>query len=295
MPFNVRNGIHMNVVTNDFPKETRNALYIILTRFVDKCCISGGWYNLCKELYRTCRYELNYTEQQEYEPIFKEGLYKASWNKVFMFIERVYDVYLDEVLLYDRNGDPYDCAYTKDEVKEEFSKEINTLLLEDNIAFEFQNGEFYRRGRAITQKSIMRVGTVLGDNRLQKVKKHFLKALEFFRSKDKPDYENTIKEAICALELTFDVLSGKKISKDFASMVKQFEGNSEKQIPSPIIQSMIKIYGYRNSGEGVSHGIDKGLRVTELEAELILNIAATNITYLYDFFTGLEQEEELPF
>lgn len=295
LPFNLRNNIEIgNQITDGFPQITRIGLFNILESFVEKGLIEGGWRALQLELFRTCRIE-TLIATERYEGEVREKLYEAEWMKVFIFCERVYSKHLAAVYEYDYNG--YECGIkiSKDETKELFAEEIGNLLLEDNIAYEFKDGEFYRRGRAITQQSIKRVGNVLGDSRLGKVRFHYMKALNFFRDKDNPDYPNTIKESICSLEFLGDIMSGKNASKDFKAFLSKYEGNGEDKIPAPIVQSIIKIYGYRNTGEGVAHGSTKGLNVTELEAELVLNLVASFITYLYDFFSKLNSEEELPF
>ena len=53
------------------------------------------------------------------------------------------------------------------EVKAYYTDEINTLLAEENIGYQFVNGEFQRRGRAQTQKNIQRVGVVLGPEKFK--------------------------------------------------------------------------------------------------------------------------------
>jgi hypothetical protein len=47
---------------------------------------------------------------------------------------------------------------------------------------------------------------------------------------------------------------------------------------------MIKIHAYRGSGQGVSHVAEQGTRVTELEAELMINLVAAYVTYLVDLY-----------
>lgn len=296
IPFNIRCGLDMNSnIKYDFPNETRVGLLHVLTRFIDEKLI-GGWHSLLQEVCRCARTEMPIIEEGEQcLDYFKEILYEVDWIRVYVLCERIYELYLTEVLEYDSNYNVVDCVVSKEEAKKLFVKEINVLLLEDNIGFEFKNGVFFRRGRAITQKLTNRVGNVLIDKKLSKVKNQYVKAQQFFIDKENPDYANTVKESLCALELTAEILTGEKISKDFSANMKKYQGNSYNLIPAPIIQSMIKIFGYRGSGEGVVHGINKGLRVSRYEAELVLNTTASFITYLYDFFNSINETEELPF
>lgn len=296
LSFPQRNLLSKNEqITNDFPVHTRKALYCVLSDLIQKEYINGGWESLRNEAYRTGRLDLEDISMDLYFLDFKKVLLEMDWIRVYILCERIYDNLLMDVNTYDINGSIIDTMHTKEELQDKFEHEINILLAEDNIAFEFKDGIFLRRGRAITKKNILRVGSILGDTRLKEARIHYNKALKFFENKDNPDYPNSVKEAICSLELAFEVLTGKNTSKDFAAFIKKYEGNNDDQIPSPIIQSIIKIYGYRGRAEGVAHGISNGLRVSGVEAELVLNITASYITYLYDFFQTRSQEDEIPF
>ncbi len=81
-------------------------------------------------------------------------------------------------------------------------------------------------------------------------------------------------------------------SKDFTQVVKQLRGNDPGQIPAPLVEGMIKLYAYRGSGKSVTHAALQGNRVSEVEAELVLNLVASYVTYLVDLFPQLE---DIPF
>ena len=56
---------------------------------------------------------------------------------------------------------------------------------------------------------------------------------------------------------------------------------------------IIKLHAYRGSGQGVAHAALAGTKVSELEAELVLSLVASYITYLTDLL--LRPEDENPF
>jgi hypothetical protein len=128
------------------------------------------------------------------------------------------------------------------------------------------------------------MGAVLADTRLEQVKNHYIKARKFFDLRPTPDPENCIKEALCSLEASIEILTTKNASKEFEKVIKQLEGNNSNQIPYPIGDGLIKLHSYRGSGQGVAHAALLGNKVTILEAELVLNIVASYITYLADLF-----------
>jgi hypothetical protein len=95
------------------------------------------------------------------------------------------------------------------------------------------------------------------------------------------------------LEACLEILTQKPASKDFTKVVKQLQGNAIDEIPPPVAEGMIKLHGYRGSGQGVAHAALAGTKVSELEAELVLNLVASYITYLVDLFS--HPEDEVPF
>ena len=83
------------------------------------------------------------------------------------------------------------------------------------------------------------------------------------------------------------MLTNLSASNDFTKTIKQIQGNDVKQIPPPIAESIIRLYAYRGSGQGVAHAAPNGNKVTEIEAELVLNLVASYVTYLVDILSPL--------
>jgi hypothetical protein len=132
----------------------------------------------------------------------------------------------------------------------------------------------------------------LGDPILADCRVHYNKALRFFHTFPTPESANTIKEAVCALEAAASSLTGRSSKEDLSKAITRLQGNAPGQIPAPIAQGMIKLYGYRGGAKGVAHAARDGNRASELEAELVLSLAASYITYLYDL---LKESNDIPF
>ncbi len=276
------------IIDNDFPNDARIALSYLLDDLFEKGFLVKKE-EIIRELNRIGRItkgDLEQTSNKSFINQVSVRINQFDWPQVYFFCERLYDKLLKPVV-YD-----YIEITSLEEEREYFSKEINTILEEENLAFRFIDGKFHRKGRAQTQKVIARTSTVLSDPRLSKVKYHFNKAREFFDKRPMPDNENCIKEALCSLEACIEILTTKSASQDFPKAVRQLQGNKPRQIPAPIVEGMIKLHGYRGSGEGVSHAALEGTRVSTLESELILSLAASYITYLVDLFTP---EDDIPF
>jgi hypothetical protein len=273
-------------IENDFPRSARTALAYLFADLANKGFLIDKK-RVLLELNRIGRLTNDGSESTgNKNPAFANELanrlYRLNWYQVYSFCERVYINFLME--------DPF--GFSIQDVQLYFSQEVNTILDEENIAFHFANGQFHRRGKAQTQKAIERVGSVLSNPTLSVVRNYYNKARKFFDQRPNADFENCVKEALCSLEACVEILTGKRASKDFEKSIKQLLGNNDKQIPSPIGEGMIKLHAYRGSGQGVAHAAMQGNRVSSLDAELVLSLTASYITYLSDLYLP---KEDVPF
>ena len=296
-PFTQRHGVHQaKSIDNDFPLPTRLALTHLLIRMYDKKYLRNDWNDIVIELYRTGRLaesELKFDFNTPFSQKLQTILPKLQWHQVYQFCERVYEKFLEPTQYWDEEIEELVVNEYLLDTEKYFTDEINLILDEDNLAFHFVNGKFKRRGHAQTQVSFQRVGTVLNYPILSKVRGYYSKARKFFDERPNPDMENCIKESLCALEACVEALTGKPASNDFTKAINQLKGNSPKQIPAPIAEAMIKLHAYRGSGQGVAHAALQGTKVSEIEAELVLSLVATYITYLVDLL--MNTENEVPF
>lgn len=275
-------------VDNDFPNRAKIALGYVIVDLQEKGYLVGE---------KDILLELNRIGRLTSADIGSEGkgfinrvasrLQLLEWDQVYLFCERTYENLLNPA------GEFLDGWYISiDEVRQYFEKEVNQILDEENLLFNFENGRFHRKGHAQTQRAFEQVGRWLPDERLLQVKHHYNKARYFFNLLPKSDTANCVKEALCALEACIEILTGKPASKDFNKIIKNLMGNDPEQIPPPIAESMLKIHAYRGSGQGVSHAALQGNRVEQAEAELTLSLVASYVTYLVSLYL---REDEIPF
>jgi hypothetical protein len=219
-------------------------------------------------------------------------LLELPWEKVFDFCERLYSHLAQDVYCYNQQTEEREFTTPRSEVQEYITKELRQLFLEENLAFEFSDGLVRRRGRRHTAEQVSRAELVLGDPRLFKAREHFNKALRFFRNVPQPDFENVVKEAVCAVEATARALfpSG---GSTLGAVVKSITGSGLGQLPTPIANTFHGLYGFRSSGEGVGHGGAAGGPATKELAEYALAVAASQIVLLVDLAAA--SEPDVPF
>lgn len=302
VPFNQRFGLNeFKPIDDSVPNSARVALSYLIADMDNKNYVKGSYNQSYKrqlildELYRCGRFteQGSSLEQQLPFPIrLIDSMQKMRWEQIYIFLERFYERLLSAIVSDENN---YEWVEEVDiaDVQKYYTDELNLILAEENIAYHFVEGKFQNRGRAQTQKTIQRVGLVLINPKLIGVRNHYNKARKFFDERPEPDVENCVKEALCSLEACLEIMTERPASKDFTNVVKKLQGNGQEQIPTPIAQGMIKLHAYRGSGLGVAHAALTGTRVTKLDAELVLSLVGSYITYLVDLFQ--QPEEEIPF
>lgn len=287
-PFSARNRGAHSQIDNDCPESTRIGLLHLLHGLVERDYIRR-WSAIAAELQRISRFKPDSAAlTQEYAEML---LLALDWDKVFDFCERIYNNLVQDVYAYDSTGEPRELLVHRNVAQEYVATELRTLFLEENLALEFTDGAVRRRGRRHTAQQIARAELVLGDPRLSKAAEHYKKALKYFRNVSQPDYENVVKEAVCAVEATARKLfpsGGSTLGK----VVESITGNGFAQLPKPIALTFNGLYGFRNSGEGVGHGGTTGGPVTKELAEYSLALAASQIVLLVDLEIA---ESEVPF
>jgi hypothetical protein len=113
-----------------------------------------------------------------------------------------------------------------------------------------------------------------------------VKALKFF-SQPEPDLENSIKDAVIALEAAVSVLIGNELNFDRAISSKW--GTKEGEIPPALVEMFIKIHAYRGNAVMVAHASLNGSSASLKEAEFVLSTVAAMITYLYSLYKVYDQ------
>lgn len=215
------------------------------------------------------------------------------WAKIYDFCERLHDNLAQDVVEYTGYGNDTQVAVSTSEVRSFIQTELQRLFSEEALAYEFSDGLVRRSGRKHTVDIATRAQVVLGDPGLAGARKHFEKAMGLFRRRTDVDYENCVKEAVCAVEAAGKHLFPSAKAATLGDVAKWLQRTEEVSVPKSLIQVVNGIYGFRNGGEGVGHGGSDGGAATMEVAEFVLAVCASQIIYFVDLANG--QEIEAPF
>lgn len=294
-PFSRRVARGQAWIVNDWPNSARVALIHLLHDLVDREYVIG-WKAIDKELRRVARQVPANYEGVPIEVITDSvwaSLSNMQWERVFDFCERLYGHLACGVSgwndFYQREVE----TESREEVQLHIEAELTRIFEEEHFGYEFTQGVVRRRGRSHSRDQVAKVEPTLGDPRLNSARTHYKKALEYFENRSRPDYENTVKEAVCAVEAAAKSLFPELNAKTLGEVLKRIEGLGVGQVPKPLAVTLSGVYGFRNAGEGVSHGGADGGKVTPAIAEYILAIAASQIIFLYE--VARSADKDVPF
>jgi hypothetical protein len=293
-PFSARNRREKSWIDEDFPSSARSGLLHLVNDAINKDYLSG-WPVVAKELRRIVR-----VTPRDYDPSYVENINEArfdteaylnqlDWERVYDFCERLYSHLAQGTTVYDNNRE---ITITKAESQLFFAEEMQRLFEEESLGYEFRDGLVQRRGKRHTIDQINKAERALADQRLEAARKHFSKALRYFRDREKPDPENAVKEAVCAVEAAAKELFPDAKAATLGDFVKWATGSERCLLPKTIGQIFTGLYAFRNGGEGVSHGATSGGVVTTELSEYVLATAASQIILLADLAGN---DEDPPF
>lgn len=295
-PFSARNRGNHHQVDNAFPQSARNGLTHLLIDLVEKEYVAN-WIVVARELQRIGRlppveYDRTKTPSlRQAREDAETALGALGWERIYDFCERLHN-HLACATGYFWN-DEFHEKESKSEVQSFIAEELQRLFEEESLAFEFSKGVVRRRGRKHTVDVTTRAQVVLGDQRLVSARKHYDKAVGFFRNPSKPDFENAVKEAVCAVEAAGKALFPEAKASTLGDLTKWLASNKGGAIPKALVQTISGIYAYRSGGDGVGHGGTVGGVATAEVAEYVLAVCASQVIYLVDVSNA--QEKEVPF
>lgn len=149
----------------------------------------------------------------------------CKWNEVYDFIEFI------------TNKSP---RYKDFEI-------YNVVLEQEMSGYRLVNGQF---SEITTEEEIQEIEEAINKN--SSATEHLKTALKFLSDRKSPDYRNSIKESISAVEAACRLLTGNK-KATLGDALKQV---SEKYpIHTALKEAFSKLYGYTNDADGIRHAM----------------------------------------
>ena len=155
----------------------------------------------------------------------------------------------------------------------QFTKRCNTVFEQERAQFRFVSNLVTR----ITSHEQM--AEVEKAANTDEAGSHIHQAIELYRDRTSPDYRNSIKESVSAVEATYRRLTGEK-HKDIPAAIAAMESKGM-QLPRSLKAGFSNIYGWASGESGIRHALMEDHRtVTEAEARLMLVMCSAYVNYL---------------
>jgi len=106
---------------------------------------------------------------------------------------------------------------------------------------------------------------------------HIRCALELLSNRTKPDYRNSIKESISAVENMCVLVSGKK-KATLADALKSIE--EKRGLHKALKDGFMKLYGYTSDDDGIRHSLLAESKLTQADAMYFLVSCSAFVNYL---------------
>jgi hypothetical protein len=207
--------------------------------------------------------------------IIDHTLSRDEYDDVLTVIEAIiqyWDKYLKDV------DDEYFNYFLNEYVSKSLFEVVNNCFEKEYVGYRFIDDII----SPVSDE--FEVGAILDalNNSEKVVREHLSKANKLIADRDNPDYENSIKESISAVEAICEILTDTN-GKDatLGRMIKKLE-ESGIMIHSGLKQAFNILYGYTSDANGVRHAGDiGGPSSTFEEAKFMLVACSAFINYLW--------------
>lgn len=184
--------------------------------------------------------------------ILRKYFFESDWYEVYDFIEYALNYFNDEQL---------DVA-------------INNILERELSGYRFVAGSIVD----ITNKQeIEMLESAIYDDKYKSVSKHLQRALELLSDRDNPDYRNSIKESISAVESIAKIITGIP-NATLGDAVKILEKTGK--LHTALKEGFSKLYGYTSDEDGIRHAMIDEPNITASDAKYFLLSCTSFINYL---------------
>lgn len=183
---------------------------------------------------------------------FRSYFFAAEWNEVFDFIE---------------------FAYSHGPKLADFKSYCNGVLERENSGYRFIDGQFAE----ITSKDELAAIEEASQIHVAPVAKHIHRAVELLSDRKHPDYRNSIKESISAVESLCQIMS-KDDKATLGKALAVLEKSS--QIHGALKTGFAALYGYTNEADGIRHAMLDEPNVSFTDAKYMLVSCSAFVNYL---------------
>lgn len=187
--------------------------------------------------------------------ILRKFFFECDWYGIYDFIEYIAEIYPHESI----NG--------------RFRKACNVVLEREVSAYRFVDKKI---ARIVSNEEISAVEDALRI-KISPVGEHVNRALELLADRRNPDYRNSIKESVSAVEALVREVTG-SAKGSLGDLLKEIERRN--QLHPALKAAFSSLYGYTSDADGIRHALLGEDRVTFDQAKFMLVACSAFINYV---------------
>ena len=188
----------------------------------------------------------------------RKYFFQAQWYEVLDFVEFVAE-----------NSDK--------EIQRRFAETANSYLERENSAYRFVDGKITE---VTSAEEISEIEMALaGSDGYMGVKTHLQSALSLMSDRKNPDYRNSIKESISAVESLAKQISG-DTSATLGAILKELE--RRKKLHPALKSAFSSLYGYTSDANGIRHALLEEEALSSADARFMLICCSAFVNYALD-------------
>jgi len=189
----------------------------------------------------------------------RKYFFYCEWNEVYDFIEFMAKNYPDEY----------------NELTPEFMDSCNSVLKRELSAYRFVGDKITQ---ITSEEEISEIEEALKISMpLKAVNTHLKRALDLLADKKSPDYRNSIKDSISAVEAICNLITKKK-KATLGQALKKIEEKVE--LHHALKSAFKSLYGYTSDEEGIRHALIDKSNLSFEDAKFMLVSCSAFINYL---------------
>lgn len=262
--------INTIIQKDNLDSRTRNGIVNLVDFLIEtlehKYSLDDFYEYIYKAIFCLTSDEIPYYPSEQRKHIM-DGI-KSEWkyHEIFSFLEAILKWYKDKY--YD------DSIYTI----------FNNLFEKECVGYRFINGEVTD---IIDHEEIQEIEQAL-DSNYSACKKSITKALTLLYNREKPDYSNSVKESISAIESMCNIILGTKKST-LGEALNKLEKNGVK-IHGAMKSAFSSLYGYTSDKSGIRHNLGVDENTTFEEAKYMLVSCSAFLNYLIQIYESKERQ-----
>lgn len=195
---------------------------------------------------------------------FRKRFYEFKWFEVYDYLEFLMDIFPSIIGKATANT---------------FNLLINYTLKKEKSGFRLVENTFVP---ITSENEILEIEKVLKNSEnylLRGVQTHFEESLKKLSDKQNPDYRNSIKESISAVESICKIISGKP-SATLNDALRHIEKNDKINLHKALKAGFDKIYAYAGDEKGVRHALMDESDLDFEDAKFMLVSCSAFVNYL---------------